>query len=118
MDYIKAKQQKNKRTNSTEITKCISIFPDSHLALAGSLLKRRSKEKRFRAGLGHDDISKLSPSPRVNVTAVPLSVSVKRGRKQTFEEVARTLQTREAVAKLTVFEFENTEVFQAFFFFF
>lgn len=72
------------RTHSTEISKCISIFPESHLALAGSLLKRHSKEKRahFRAGLGHDDISKLSeaprPSPRVNVTAVPLSVSVER----------------------------------------
>lgn len=50
------------RTISIEVLKCISIFPDSRLALAGSVLKRRSEEKRahFRAGLGQDDISTLS----------------------------------------------------------
>lgn len=116
------------RTNSIEIPKCISIFPDSHLALAGSLLKRCSKEKRahFRAGLRHDDVSKPSetarPSPRVNVTADLRAESLLAflsnvGEGEHLRKDARTLQTREAVAKLAVFEFESAEVFQAFFFF-
>lgn len=100
-------------------------FPWITSRWAGSLLKSRSKEKRahFRAGLGHDDISKPSEtarlSPRVNVTVVPLSVSVRRGRKRTFEAGRlHTADPRGCRQTHSVWGWEHWSISAFFFFFF